>query len=259
MPPPALRRDDGRPGRERAETTVKLAELNQEGARSAAQSGLVALLPIGATEVHGNHLPVGTDCFLAQAVTDRVEKAFGTDKCLVLPCLPYGQVWSLRATPGTVDIPDPVLTPFLVSIAMSMYRAGVRRFAFINAHVGNYPAIKAAMREIWAQCDMKVYAFNYPGSEDVIRQVCTTKRAHGAYFHACEIETSYMLYLCPDKVDMSKAICQYPEFPPDFDVTPIPWTDFMDTAVLGDATAATAEKGRAIIDAVVENIVRLLG
>jgi CheY-like chemotaxis protein len=51
---------------------VKLAELNQEGARSAAQSGLVALLPIGATEVHGNHLPVGTDCFLAQAVTDRV-------------------------------------------------------------------------------------------------------------------------------------------------------------------------------------------
>lgn len=58
---------------------------------------------------------------------------------------------------------------------------------------------------------------------------------------------------------MSRAICQYPQFPPDFDVTPTPWTQIMETAVLGDATAATAQKGKAIIDAVVENIVSLLG
>lgn len=237
---------------------MKLAELNQENAALAMQKDIVAILPLGATEVHGNHLPLGTDSFLASALTEKVRQALGEDKCLVLPCLPYGQVWSLRATAGTIDIPDSVLTPFLVHIVMSMYRAGVRKFAFINAHVGNYPAIKAAMREVWAQCDMKVYAFNYPGAEKMIQQICTTKRPHGAYFHACEIETSYMLYLCPDKVDMRKAICQYPIFPPDFDVTPTPWTDFMEVAVLGDATAATAEKGKAILDAVVQNIVQLL-
>lgn len=237
---------------------MKLAELNQEKAASATTKNVVALLPMGATEVHGNHLPLGTDSFLAQALTEKVEKALGEENCLVLPCLPYGQVWSLRATAGTVDVPDCVLTPFLVNIAMSMYRAGIRKFAFINAHVGNYPAIKAAMREVWAQCDMKLYAFNYPGAEKVISQVCETKRPHGAYFHACEIETSYMLYLCPDKVDMSKAICQYPEFPKTFDVTPTPWTEIMTTAVLGDATAATAEKGKKILDEVVSNIVNLL-
>lgn len=235
-----------------------LAELNQEDAAKIIGDGAIALLPMGATEVHGNHLPLGTDSFLAQAVAAKVAERLGEANSIVLPCLPYGQVWSLRSTAGTVDIPDPVLTPFLVNIAMSLYRAGVRKFGFINAHVGNYPAIKAAMREIWAQCDMKVYAFNYPGAEAVISQVCTTKRPHGAYFHACEIETSYMLYLCPDQVDMSKAISQYPHFPPDFDVTPTPWTDLMDIAVLGDATSATAEKGKAIIDAVVENITRLL-
>lgn len=238
---------------------MKLAELNQAQARAALETQPVAILPIGATEVHGNHLPLGTDIFLASSLAEKLEQALGTERCVLLPTLPYGQVWSLRATPGTVDIPDPVLVPFLVEVAMSLYRAGVKKFVFLNSHVGNYPAIKTAMRQVWAQCDMKVYAFNYPGAEAMIQKVCTTPRAHGAYFHACEIETSYMLYLCPDKVDMSKAICQYPEFPEDFDVTPVPWTEFLQTAVLGDATAATAEKGKAILDAVVENMVRLLG
>ncbi len=231
---------------------MKLAELNQAAAAEIA--GMTAVLPVGATEVHGNHLPVGTDTFLADALCERLEKRAGADRILLLPCVPYGQVWSLRAAPGTVDIPDDVLTPFLVSIAMSMYRAGIRRFAFVNTHVGNNNAVKAAMRRIWAESDMKVYGFTYPGAENAIRQVCTTKRPHGAYFHACEIETSYMLYLCPDRVDMSQAVCQYPEFPADFDVTPTPWTDFMETAVLGDATAATAEKGEFIITQVVERM-----
>ncbi len=237
---------------------MKLAELNQSTA-ARVMDGVVALLPIGATEVHGDHLPLGTDAFLAEAVCEKIEEAMGGDRCLILPCVPYGQVWSLRETKGTVDIPDDVFAPFLVNIAMSMARAGVRRFAFVNAHVGNNAAIKTAMRRVYAlQKDMKVYAFTYPGAEKAIREVCTTRRPHGAYFHACEIETSYMLYLCPDKVDMTKAICQYPEFPPDFDVTPTPWTEILQTAVLGDATAATAGKGKAIIDSVVQGIVRLL-
>lgn len=237
-----------------------LGELNQQSAAEAIHNGVTALLPIGATEVHGNHLPLGTDSFLAQGVAEKTAQKLGPGRGLVLPCVHYGQVWSLRATPGTVDIPDAVLVPYLTHIALSMYRAGVRRFAFINAHVGNCPAVKAAMRQVWAQCpDMKVFSFTYPGAEEVIERVCTSRRPHKAYFHACEIETSYMLYLCPERVDMSKAICQYPEFPADFDVTPWPWTDIMDVAVMGDATAATAEKGRAIIDAVVDNIVRLMG
>ena len=235
-----------------------LAQINQETAAEAVKN-CIAVLPIGATEVHGNHLPVGTDSFLAAGVAWKLEERLGSERCLVLPCVPYGQVWSLRETAGTVDIPDAVLTPYLVQIAMSMYRAGVRKFVFLNAHVGNNTAIKAAMREVYAQCDMKVYAFTYPGAEAVISRVCTSKRPHKAYFHACEIETSYMLYLCPEQVDMSKAISQYPVFPDDFDVTPHRWTEIMPTAVLGDATAATAEKGKEIIDAVVENMAHLLG
>ena len=237
---------------------MKLQELNQEQAAEAFKNDVIAVLPVGTTEVHGNHLPLGTDTYLAAALSEKLEKRLGEDRCMVLPSLPYGQVWSLRAVPGTVDVPDPVLTPFLVNVAMSMYRAGVRKFVFLNGHVGNVASIKAASRQIWAQCDMKVYAFTYPGAEKEIAKVCTSKRPHKSYFHACEIETSYMLYLCPERVDMSKAICQYPTFPKDFDVTPSPWTDVLEIAVLGDATAATAEKGEAILTKVVENMAMIL-
>ncbi len=237
---------------------MKLAYLNQSQAAQAVKNDIVAILPIGATEVHAEHLPIGTDTLLAQALTDMVEEKLKSENCLVLPCLPYGQVWSLRQTAGTIDVPDEVLTPLLVNIVMSMHRMGVKKFAFINAHLGNFNAIKAAARIIYAQCDMKIYIFNYPGAEEEIKKVCTSKRAHKSYFHACEIETSYMLYLCPQYVNMDKAICQYPEFPDDFDITPTPWTQIMQTAVLGDATVATCEKGKAIIDSVVDTIVKHL-
>lgn len=90
-----------------------LAQINQETAAEAVKN-CIAVLPIGATEVHGNHLPVGTDSFLAAGVARKLEERLGSERCLVLPCVPYGQVWSLRETAGTVDIPDAVLTPYLV-------------------------------------------------------------------------------------------------------------------------------------------------
>ncbi len=233
-------------------------DLNQAQAAQLASKDLVALLPIGAVEVHGDHLPLGTDCFLAQGVANKVELALTSERCVVLPCLPYGQIWSLRDVPGCINVPDAVLSATLVEIAKSIYAAGITRIAFINGHVGNVNAIKDAMRILYDQCPIKAYSFTYPDAEGAIAHVCTSKRPHKAYFHACEIETSYMLYLCPEKVDMSKAICQYPTFPEDFDVTPSPWNSVMHSAVMGDATVATAEKGQVIIDTVVAKIVHLL-
>ena len=57
---------------------------------------------------------------------------------------------------------------------------------------------------------------------------------------------------------MTKAICQYPEVPEEFDYTPIKWTDLMKTAVLGDATKATAEKGQKIIEASIDRMAKIL-
>ena len=237
---------------------MKLSELNQSQAGELKHMDVTALLPLGAVEVHGDHLPLGTDLYLAQALTDLVEKKIGEDKALVLPVLPYGQVWSLREAPGSVHIPNDVLSGMIAGIGRSLWRAGVRRMAVINSHVGNGDAMKTAARNLHDLCSMKVYLFTYPGADEAIRKVCTSPMPHKGYFHACEIETSYMLYLCPQRVNMEKAVCQYPDFPPEFDYTPIPWTKFMDRAFLGDAKAATAGKGQVIIQAVVDRMCEIL-
>lgn len=238
---------------------MNYGDLNQREAKTfLGEERMTALLPVGAVEVHGNHLPLDTDCCLARRVAEMVEERMGSRNCAVLPCVPYGQVWSLGNVPGSIHIPDQVLTEYLYEIAKSLERAGIKRLAVINGHVGNGNAVKAMMRKEYKNLDMKIYQFTYPGASDVIRRVCTSKRPHKVYFHADEIETSYMLYLCPEKVRMEEAVSQDVKFPGDYEYTPIRWSDFMETAVLGDATAASGEKGKQIIDAVVDNIVRIL-
>lgn len=235
---------------------MKFSDVNQSEAKKLLNLHPVALLPIGAVEVHGDHLPLATDDYLAQSVAELVDQKL--ENSILMPPINYGQVWSLRDFPGSVTVSDDTLAHLIADIGESLFQHGAAKLAVINSHVGNCNAIKQATRILYDRCDLKTYSFTYPGAESVIRKVCTAKRPHKVYFHACEIETSYMLYLCEDHVDMTKAVANYPVFPPDFDVSPSPWSKVLKTAVMGDATAATRKKGKAIIDAVVKNIVSII-
>lgn len=236
---------------------MKLIELHQSQAAEL-NKDMTALLPLGAVEVHGEHLPIGTDDFLSEALCQKLEECIGTDKVLILPLIPYGQVWSLGKVPGSVDIPDETLSQYIKYVALAVEQMGLRKLAVINSHVGNVSAIKNASRMLKEDSNLLFYSFTYPGADQVIKDIMTSPLPHHGFFHACEIETSYMLYLCPDKVDMSRAICQYPDFPSDYDYRSIRWSEVMNTAVLGDAEAATKEKGKRVIDVVIENIVNIL-
>ena len=212
-------------------------DWNQEQAKTyLKRKDMIVLLPVGAIEVHGDHLPLDTDCKLAERIARKVEEQLGEEKCAILPCIPYGQVWSLGDVPGSIHIEDKVLSSYLYEIIKSLERSGVKRMAIINSHMGNGAAIKTAMRKAYEDSlNIKVYQFTYPEANSVIQKVCTTKRSHEILFHADEID-----------------------FPEEYDFTSIKWSEFMEKAVLGDAASASAEKGKKIIDAVVEKIVTVL-
>ncbi|WP_100010207.1 creatininase family protein [Lentibacillus sediminis] len=216
----------------------------------------IAILPVGAVEAHGPHLPLGTDNLLAERLAEKLaERVNG----FVLPTLPYGQVWSLRNFPGSINISNESIIRFLADIGESLYKQGVRTFAMVNGHLGNAPALKEAARVLYESCpEMRVFYFFYPGMSQAAAEVRETASAHGTYFHACEIETSFMLYLAPEYVDMKKAITDIPEIPVHADVTPTPWEEFTDSAVLGDAKLASEEKGKYIIEIALENMVTFL-
>ncbi|SFB00056.1 creatinine amidohydrolase [Lentibacillus halodurans] len=213
----------------------------------------IAILPIGAVEAHGPHLPLGTDNLLAERLSEKLaERVNG----FVLPTLPYGQVWSLRNFPGSIHIRNDSLIRFLVDIGKSLYHQGFTTFAMVNGHLGNGTALKESARALYETCpDMRVLYFFYPGMNKAAAEVRETQSSHNTYFHACEIETSYMLYLAPEYVDMDKAITDIPDIPADADVTPTPWEEFTASAVLGDAKLATEEKGKYIVNIALENMV----
>lgn len=216
----------------------------------------VAILPIGAVEAHGPHLPLGTDNFLAERLAEKLAEQ--TD-AFQLPTLPYGQVWSLRNFPGSINISNESLISILVDIGESLYEQGFRIFVMVNGHLGNGVALKEAARKLYQKySDFKILYLFYPGTKKVTEEVRETESAHATYFHACEIETSYMLHLAEELVDMEKAINDIPTISLSADVTPTPWEEFTKTAVLGDATLATKEKGQKIIEVALQNMVQLV-
>lgn len=234
----------------------ELMYCNEEEARNAFSKDHIVMMPVGAVEVHGNHLPCSTDILISTNFVKKVAENLDMN-VILLPPVNYGQVWSLGDFPGSLNVTMPVLTQFIADIGRSLYRHGTRTFAIFGGHLGNAPAVKDASRILYEELGMKVFTFGHNGMEKAI-DVLTTPRSHKVYLHACEIETSMLLYLQPEYVDMKKAIVNYPEYPPEFDVTPSLWSTVTKTAVLGDPTAATKEKGQALIEASVKYISGIL-
>jgi creatinine amidohydrolase len=216
----------------------------------------VALLPVGAVESHGAHLPAGTDNILAARLAEAVEAAADVPLWR-LPVLPYGQVWSLEDAPGTVGISGATLVATLTDIGRAVARKGACALAVLNTHLGNAPYIREAQRALKGE-GITAAAFFYPGSGPHVARLRERPQAHPSYMHACEIETSYMLHLAPEAVRMEAAEANYPDFPEDFDMLAYRWTEFTSSPVLGDPRAATAQKGAAILSAVTETMAGVL-
>lgn len=230
--------------------------LGDDALRAALAATPILLLPLGAVESHGDHLPAGTDNILAGRLAEELLKTVGgATPLLMLPVMPFGQVWSLADAPGSFGIAGETLTAALLDLAQSAQSKGLRTMVVLNAHLGNANPIRDAQRRA-KDAGFAIANFFYPGASAAVAAVRERPEAHPAFMHACEIETSYMLHLAPERVDMARAVANYPEFPGDFGILPYRWSEFSDSPVLGDATAATAAKGRHVIDAVLAEMAR---
>jgi creatinine amidohydrolase len=231
-----------------------ISRLNDSDMEAALAKRPVLVLPIGAVESHGAHLPAGTDNILAGRMAEELSRTVdGATPLLRLPVLPFGQVWSLADAPGSFGISNETVTRAIVEIARAGKAKGLSVMVVVNGHLGNANAIRDAQR-IMREEGFTIANFFYPGAGAVIDAVREKPEAHPAFMHADEIETSYMLHLSPEAVDMEKAIANYPVFPEDFGAVAYRWTEFSESPVLGDATAATAEKGARILAAVLANM-----
>ncbi len=218
----------------------------------------IAVLPLAAVEQHGPHLPVGVDTYIAEAYLARVRALLPADlSALFLPVQAVGASDEHRTFRGTLTLsPETALAAF-IEIGESVHRAGIRKLVIINSHGGNITLIDLAARQLRVRHAMLAVhtswgRLGYPDglfSQD--------ERTHG--IHGGEIETSIMLARHPDLVRRDKLADFRPatyamerdyshlraDFPAGFG-----WMtqDLHPSGAVGNAGAATAQKGEAVLE-----------
>lgn len=219
----------------------------------AIRRGLVAVLPVGAVEQHGAHLPLLTDTTLAAGVARRI--AEGLD-ALLLPAIAYGDAWTAEDWAGTLSLSPETLRATIEDIGRGLHRMGVRGLVTVNGHFGNREPIALAARRLSEQ-GFPLLHLDYPRLEAVAAELMESTPAGPGFYHADEVETSMMLALDPGAVAMDRAAPEYPEFPELFGLEPMKLSAFNSSGVFGDPRPASAEKGERLIAAIAGESVRL--
>lgn len=220
------------------------------------------LIPCGAIEQHGPHLPVDIDFFDARYMAWQVAERCEDPKPLVLPAIPYGVSYHHENFKGTLSVTNDALSRFVYDIGMSLARNGVKKIIILNGHGDNAPTLSYAAQMINRDAHIFVCVDTGETSDVDLYKLIDTPND----IHAGEIETSTTLALRPDMVQMDKAVNETVQFGSKFldydDERGVSWfvhTDHIsNSGVMGDATKATAEKGRKMWELMIENMVGLV-
>ncbi len=231
----------------------------------------LVILPIGTTEEHGPHLPVDTDARIAEAYGERLASALAPElPVLLMDTIRYGYSMKImRQWPGTVVVRSRVFMDMVFDICKSVLDMGFDKMALLDCHGHHSGPLNVVMREL---CDATDKAISIISPAVMSREAFhpIRKSPQGGSIHACEWETSLLLYLSPEVVDMSKATDEDAmRYHSDFVAGDnfmgrqrVTWsTWYLQSSASGSygaPTVATAETGKIVMDAAVANGARFL-
>lgn len=206
-----------------------------------------AILPCGAIEQHGPHLPLDVDYFDANYMARRVAEACQDPKPFVLPPIPYGVSYHHSQFRGTVCVSNNSLSALVYDIGMSLAENGIKKLVILNGHGDNAPTLNYAAQMI--NRDAKIFVCVETGETSDVDLYGLIETRND--IHAGEIETSTSLAIRPELVDMEKAVDdtldldnEYLDFTSDRGVSWFVHTKTLTkSGVMGNATLASAEKG----------------
>ncbi len=236
-------------------TTTEFASLDADR--------VIAVLPVASIEQHGPHLPVCADACTNQAVIERTLELLPDElPVTVLPMMPVGKSNEHSSFPGTLTLESETVVRLWTEIAESVHRAGVRKLVLFNSHGGNRRIMEVVARDIRVRLDMLVVVAGPNFPKDLFPEDEMRYGIHGG-----SEETSLMLYLRPDLVDMSKAEnfrSLMADLAGDFEhlgvTTKFAWQaqDLNPAGVVGNARDADAARGAQLIDHAAAQLVAVL-
>ncbi len=237
---------------------MNLAEMSWVRAERALAQTNLALVPVGAVEVYGPHLPQGSDGFAAQEIARRLEERVDA---VVTPLVPIGCSQALMSFPGTLSVTSESLKAYLTDVCESLSIWGIKRILFLNGHAGNVPAIGEICREFIAKGINCAQVDWWRAISKAAPDVAETDEL--AVGHAGEVCTSVLMALREDLVVPEEMVKEMPkrgligEYPEVMQYH-ITYRQITASGVIGDATMATREKGEAMVEKFLDRTVAFL-
>lgn len=230
------------------------------------KANTVIVLPVGAIEQHGPHLPCSVDSVISSGVLGRaLDKLPAEIRAFGMAPITYGKSDEHLHFPGTMTLTGPTLLAVVTEIGESVYRAGFRKLLLANGHGGQPQVLEMAARELRLRHgDFVIVPFHVSRLPNASGKYVSEQEKKLA-MHAGHSETALMLALAPDTVHMERT---QPNMPPPFpsrilstDGRPAcAWTarDFGPSGVIGDPTGATREQGLDILETLSDSWVQAI-
>jgi creatinine amidohydrolase/Fe(II)-dependent formamide hydrolase-like protein len=233
---------------------IFLGEMTSKELKEFLEKDTTVILPVGATEVCGQHCPVGTDHLTAKEISWRLGKKTQT---VVAPVIPVGDSLNLMGYPGTLTVRAETLAQYIRNISFSLVASGFQRIFFLNTHAHNVHPIDQVARDLKpkgilsAQVDFWRLLFRLADESGLVES------KNLAFGHGGEVNTSVAMAFFPNLVDIKRAQKVLPE--PSLTsryqgkiITYRDWADFSKTGSAGYPTLASEEKGKVFIEKTLE-------
>lgn len=251
-----------------ATLTRHLARMTWTQVAAALVRRPVVLIPLGALEPHGPHLPMGLDFLLAEHMA---EAAAERTDALIAPTLPHGYGVSSADFPGAVTLKAETLIALVEDTLRSLARHGVTHVLLVDNHRSNNPYVEVAARRIRAETGVLVGSF-FPWGTIINLAPPLYENFAGVLGHGGEPETSVALHLYPEWVDMAQA--RPDTFAPFHGQTMrsagepalgkaaahiwVTSREISDTGITGDPTVAEPARGRTLVEGAIQELVRVI-
>ncbi|KJL35414.1 MULTISPECIES: creatininase family protein [Microbacterium] len=250
--------------------TTRFHELTGPQTATVLTPASVLLVPIGAIEHHGPHLPLVTDALMAEAAVEALvprAREAGID-AWQLPTLQIAKSDEHCWAPGTLWLSGETLMDVLVEIGRSITTTPARKVVFVNGHGGNVALLQVANRELRRRFGLQTFSMPALGTAGRTSDDPTLPDEHGLGIHGGWAETSIVMHLRPDLVHPELFARNVPEWFDDYEMLgfngkPVSFgwlsDDFGPAGIIGDPTAATAAAGKALFDEAIERGLVALG
>jgi creatinine amidohydrolase len=243
------------------EVEVRWDHLTAPALRAAATQKAVIIIPLGATEQHGPHLPTQIDWRSAYEISLRAARLMaGRQRALVTPAIPFGMSEHHMSLGGTLTLDYATMAAVIGCVVRSAARHGFERIFVLNGHGGNIAALETIVTELTIELKLPIAGGTYWHiAAESIRGILEKQTQ---LMHACEAETSIMMALSPETVaplDPSQRGDYVPGMSGIPGVNPgiYRWRHLQTRSavgVMGEAWSASAEKGHRLLDAITRDV-----